>query len=203
MITDERIIKYFENELSPQERAAFEVDKNNSVELREEFEKYLKVNAETNEIKKFKLNPLYLDSVLPEFRDKLDAPKTFSVKRNLGYTFGVILVFVISVMILQKLFTNNSKQSQVEEFTESLNENQKIELLENLNGSLEDYYQISENHTGIEITNLIQTDLKINNDVAEAYDINYTELVEGLSEIEADKIYQEILNTNFSEKVKL
>ncbi len=203
MTTDERIIKYFENELTSEERITFENDIRESDQLREELEKYLRVKNEIANLKEIKLNENYLDSIVPEFRNKLAPPKTSNLKRNLGYAFGVMLVFVISVVILQKLFTNNSKQSEVEEFTESLNENQKIELLENLNGSLEDYYQISGNNTGIEIINLIQTDLKINNDVAEAYDFNYTELVEGLSEIEADKIYQEILNTNFSEEVKL
>ena len=203
MTTDERIIKYFENELTSEERITFENDIRESDQLREELEKYLRVKNEIANLKQIKLNENYLDSIVPEFRNELAPPKTSNLKRNLGYACGVMLVFIISVVILQKLFTNNSKQSEVEEFTESLSENQKIELLENLNGSLEDYYQISENHTGIKIINLIQTDLKINNDVAEAYDFNYTELVEGLSEIEADKIYQEILNTNFSEEVKL
>jgi len=106
-------------------------------------------------------------------------------------------------VILQKIFTNNSKLSEVQEFTESLDENQKIELLENLNGNLEDYYQISENTTEMVLTNLLQADLKINYEVAVAYDINYSELVDGLSASEAEKIYNEILKKNFSEEVKL
>ena len=203
MKNDVRIIKYLEDELTPEERIAFKNDLRNSTELKAELEKYLTVKKETVNLKEVKLNQDYLNSIVPEFRNKLKLPKPNYVTRNLGYAFGVMLVFVISVVILQKIFTNNSKLSEVQEFTESLDENQKIELLENLNGNLEDYYQISENTTEMVLTNLLQADLKINYEVAVAYDINYSELVDGLSASEAEKIYNEILNKNFSEEVRL
>jgi hypothetical protein len=203
MISDKRIVKYIENELTPKEKIEFETQLRNSIKLKAELEKYLTVKKETVNLKEVKLNQDYLNSIVPEFRNKLELPKTISLRRNLGYAFGVMLVFVISVVILQKIFTNNLKLSEVQEFTESLDENQKIELLENLNGDLEDYFQISENTTEIVLTNLLQADLNINYEVAVAYDINYSELVDGLSSSEAEKIYNEILNKNFSEEVRL
>jgi len=203
MIIDERIIKYLENELTPKERIEFETHLRNSTELREELERYLIVKKETVNLKEVKLNQDYLNSIVPEFRNKLELPKPTYVRRNLGYAFGVMLVFVISVVILQKIFTNNLNLSEVQEFTESLDENQKIELLENLNGNLEDYFQLSNNTAEMELTNLLQADLKINYEVAVAYDINYSDLVDGLSAGEAEKIYNEILSKNFSEEVEL
>jgi len=203
MKNDERIIKYIENELSHEERIAFENDLRNSLELKAELEKYLTAKKETVNLKEVKLNQEYLNSIVPEFRNKLEAPKTSSIKRNLGYAFGVMLVFIIAAVVLQKIFIENTEVNEVQQFTESLNENQKIELLENLNGNLEDYLQISENTTEMVLTNLLQTDLKINYEIAEAYDINYTELFDGLSTSEAEKIYNEILNKNFLEEVKL
>ena len=140
MKNDERIIKYLEDELTPEERIAFENDLRNSTELKAELEKYLTVKKETVNLKEVKLNQDYLNSIVPEFRNKLDLPKTTSIKRNLGYAFGVMLAFLISVVILQKIFIENTEVNEVQQFTESLNENQKIELLENLNGNLEDYY---------------------------------------------------------------
>ena len=62
---------------------------------------------------------------------------------------------------------------------------------------------ISENIDDVELTSLIQSELNINNEIAEVYDIGYNELVEELSKNEADKIYQEILNKNFSQEVNL
>lgn len=197
MKADERIVKYIENELSSQERNAFEVDLNNSVELREEFEKYLRVNEETDEIKKLKLNPLYLNSLIPEFRDKLNAPKSVSVKKNLGYAFGIMLIFILSIAILKNYYNNEGELIDLQEFTQSLNENQKIELLEDLNNDAEVYNLISENISDSEFTNLLATGLEINNEVAEAFDISYNDLMVGLSQQEVDKIYTEILNRNF------
>ncbi|MDZ7623217.1 MAG: hypothetical protein U5J96_02055 [Ignavibacteriaceae bacterium] len=197
MKTDERIIKYLENELSPEERNLFEADLDNSVELKEEFEKYLKVNAETDELKKLKLNSLYLNSFIPEFRKKLDAPKSVSVKRNLGYAFGIMLIFILSISILKNFFSSESPAIVLQEFTQSLNENQKIELLEDLNGDAEVYKLLSENISDNELTNLLTTELEINNEVAEAYDISFNELIVGVSQQKIDEIYAEILNRKF------
>ena len=197
MIADERIVKYIENELSPQERNAFEVDLSNSVELREEFGKYLKVNAETDEIKKLKLNPLYLDSIIPEFRNKLETPKSVSIKKNLGYAFGIMLLFILSIAILRNFFNKESELIDIQEFTQSLNENQRIELLEELNGESEVYNLIPENISENRLNNLFAVNLEINNEIAEAYSIEYYEIVDDLSKDEIEVIYREILNTNF------
>jgi hypothetical protein len=197
MMTDERIIKYLENELSPEERNLFEMDLNNSAELREDLNKYLKIKTETDELKKIKLNSLYLNTLIPEFRKKLDAPKSVSVRRNLGYAFGIMLIFILSISILKNLFSSESPTIVLQEFTQSLNENQRIELLEDLNGDAEVYKLVSENISDNELTNLLTTELEINNEVAEAYNISFDELIVGLSQQKIDEIYAEILNRKF------
>ena len=197
MTTEERIIKYLENELSPEERNKFESDLNNSVELREYLNKYLKVKTETDELKKLKLNSLYLNRLIPEFRQNLDSPKSVSIRRNLGYAFGIMVIFILSISILKNLFSSESPTIVLQEFTQSLNENQKIELLEDLNGDAEVYNLISENISDNELSNLLTAELEINNEVAEAYDISFNELIVGLSQQKIDEIYTEILNRNF------
>jgi hypothetical protein len=197
MTTDERIIKYLENELSPEERNLFEINLNNSSELGEDLNKFLKVKTETDELKKIKLNSLYLNTLIAEFHKNLDSPKSVSVKRNLGYAFGIMFIFILSISILKNLFSSESPTIVLQEFTQSLNENQKIELLEDLNGDAEVYNLISENISDNELTNLLTTELEINNEVAEAYDISLNELIVGLSEQKIDEIYAEILNRKF------
>ena len=197
MTTDERIIKYLENELSPEERNSFEMDLNNSAELREDLNNYLKVKIETNEIKKLKLNQLYINSIIPEFRKKLDVPKSAYIKRNLGYAFGIMLIFILSIAILKNFINSSSESTDLQEFTQSLNEKQKIELMEDLNSDAEVYNLVSENMSETELTNLLTTELEIDNEVAEVYDISYNELIVGLSPQKIDEIYTEILNRNF------
>ena len=197
MTTDERIIKYIENELSKNDRTAFEMELNNSAELREELNKYLGVKTETDELKKIKLNPLYLDSILPEFRNKLEKRKSLSLKKNLGYAFGIMLVFILSIAILKNFFISETESTELKEFTQSLNENERIELFENLSDDSEVYNLISENVSESQLSNLFSANLEINNEVAEAYNIEYYEIVDDLSEDEIEIIYKEILNTNF------
>ena len=197
MTTDERIIKYIENELPQKDRTAFEMELNNSAELREELNKYLRVKTETDELKKIKLNPLYLDSILHEFRNKLNPSKTFSVKKNLGYAFGVMLAFIISIVVIKNFFINETKLTDLKEFTQSLNEDERIELLENINDDSEIYNLISENISESQLNYLLAANLEINNEVAEAYNIEYYEIADDLSEDEIEVIYKEILNTNF------
>ncbi len=197
MTTDERIIKYLENELSPEKRNSFEMDLNNSVKLREDLNKYLKVKIETNEIKKLKLNQLYINSIIPEFRKKLEVSKSAYIKRNLGYAFGIMLIFILSIAILKNFISSSSESTDLQEFTQSLNEKQKIELMEDLNSDAEVYNLVSENMSETELTNLLTTELEIDNEVAEVYDISYNELIVGLSPQKIDEIYTEILNRNF------
>lgn len=203
MKNDEKIIKYIEGDLTPEERTAFETDLRNSPQIKAEFEKYLKVNQRIKDSKKVRLNRDYQDSIVPEFRNNISHQNSISLKRNLGYAFGVMLVFILALMVLKYIPTESSENNSVKEFTESLNDDQKIDLLEHLNGDLDDLNMISENIADMKLTNLLQSELKINNDVAEAYNINYTELIDELNQVEAEKIYKEILNKNFSEEVNL
>ncbi len=143
------------------------------------------------------MDPLYLDSIIPEFRNKLETPKSVSIKRNLGYAFGVMLVFIISIVVVNNFLNNEGELNEIEEFTQSLNENQKIELLEEINLESNDYNIISENISDKELVDILATDIEINSEVAEAYDISYNELMAGLSQQEIEKVYSEILNRNF------
>ena len=197
MKNDERIIKYIEDELTPVERVAFELDLRNSKELREVFEKYLRVKEEVKAFKKLKLNQAYLDSMIPELRNKIDTPRNFSVKKNLGYAFGVVFVIMLSILVLKNFFGNEIPSSDLQNFVQSLNENQRIQLLEEINGESEVDKIIQESISETEITNLLASELEINIEIAEAYDISYNDLMVGLSQQEVDNIYSEILNRNF------
>jgi pyruvate-formate lyase-activating enzyme len=166
----------------------------NSTELREGYQKYLKVKKNIELSNKVKLNREYSESIIPEFRNKIHKSNSYVLKRNLGYAFGTMIILIFSVVILQSVFTEDSEINTLQEFTESLNETEKIQLLENLNSDLDEYYLLTDNYSGTEISYLLSQELEISYNVADAYDISYTELVDELSPDEAEKIYNEILN---------
>ncbi len=145
MKNDERIIKYLENDLSPEERSEFESDLKNSSKLKNDFEMYLKLNHRVKELKDVKLKQAYLDSIIPEFRNNINIRKPVTIKRNLGYAFGAIFSMIISIAIFNNIIFENTDINSVEVFTESLNQDQKLELLQSLNGNTEEYDMISVN----------------------------------------------------------
>ena len=203
MKTDKRIIKYLENELAPEEKTAFEEDLNSSEELREELRKYLAVKEEIEHLKNTRLNSLYVDSILPEFRNRVDTSKKVTVRKSLGYAFGVMLIFIVSIAVLRIFFNSQRGLSDIEEFTQSLDENQKIELLNNINGDLEVYSLMSGNITVPDLVSLLETNLEVTDEIAETYDIEYKDMVSNLTEDQIEKIYNEVINKNFIEEVGL
>ncbi len=193
----ERIIKYIENELTYSERSAFEEKLKTSSELRNELDKYLKVKVDTSKLKNIKLTSAYLDSIIPEFRDKIQTIKAPSVNQKLSYAFVTLIAIIISFALLSYLFSDNALNNDLPEFANSLNENQKIELLENLNGETYLPEVIAENVSVDEINELINSELDLSTEVFETYELTYDELIVGLGKNEIDKIYNEIMNLNF------
>lgn len=198
MKLDEKIIKYLANELSTEERANFDKELSSSEIVREEFNKFLKVKNEIKLSKENNINKDYLDSIVPEFRSKVNNSKPIGIQKNIGYAFGALLVLISSFLIFNNITSSNDSIDSLEHFTESLDEQQKIELLESLNGDFEEYFQLAEN-SEVPITELIENELNVNYEIAEVYDISYVELIDQLNPSDADLVYNEILNTNFKE----
>lgn len=199
MKNEKRIIKYLDDEFTTEEKVAFEKEMESSKELKLEFQKYVSVKEEIEKLKGSRLKADYIDSVLPVFYNRMRSGKKETIRKSLSYAFGVMLLFIIGIAVLRIFFNNQNDFKNIEEFTQALNENQKIELLENLNGSSEVYNLIPEK----EIVGLLEADLEINSEVAEAYDIGYKEIIGNLSDNELEIVYQEILNKNFLEEVPL
>jgi len=201
MKTDEKIIKYLNGELIHEDRISFEAELKNSPHLRSEYELFLKLQQNIKISKEVRLNQNYLNTIIPEFRNKSYSNNSVVFRSKIGYSFVAVIALLISFLIFKNILMENSEINSIQSFTESMNSNQKIEILENLNEDNEEYILTSNNVTNIELTNMLQAELKINNEIAEVYDISYSELVDDLSQAEADKIYKEILSKNFSKEV--
>lgn len=197
MNKEEKIIRYIENELTSEERIAFENELKFSAELRNEFEKFLSLKNETNDLKEIKLNNIYLDSVLTEFRNKIQTSKAHTIKSNLRYSFAIMIIFLFSTAIVYYFLPNKPESTDLTEFTKSLNNSQRIDLLEDIDDGFVPLELISENDSINEIDELLNVELVINNSVLESYDIAYDDLIAGLERDEINRIYNEILNRNF------
>jgi hypothetical protein len=200
MKTEEKIIKYFDGQLTSDEKISFEKELDSSEELKKEFQKYLLVSEKVNQQKSAKLNPDYVNSILPEFHRKISEQKSNSFRKNLSYALSFVLVIIIGVFAI-KLFTNNSSKTSddIEKFTQSLNDDQKLNLLEDLSSTDDVYSMVS----GKELIGMLQKDLVVNSEVLDNYGIGYQDILGSLTEKEADKIYNEILKQNILKEVPL
>ena len=193
----ERIIKYIEDELTSVERSKFEEELKNSFELKKEFEKYLQLKNETIKLKDVELDKNYLDSIIPEFRKRLQSSKSRGIKFSLGYAFGIMLAFILSIAVVNYYLSSKSESTDLPEFAESLSDSQRMELLESLETELSSTELVAGNVSVKEIDKLINDELEISSEVLESYDIAYDDLIVGLEQDEVNKIYNEILSRNF------
>ena len=199
MNNEERIIKYLDNEFTVEEKKAFEAELENSKELLEEFNSFLELKTDIEQVKNIKLKQDYLDSILPEFHRKFPSGKRETIRKSLSYAFGIMLLFIVSITILRTFFTDRQTTGTLEEFTQSLNTEQKMELLETLNGESLNYKQV----INTDLVDLLESDLEINNEVLDEYDISYKDILSSLDDDKLNLVYQEILNKNIIEEVTL
>lgn len=101
-------------------------------------------------------------------------------------------------MLIFNIYLNSDYQSNdLEKFAQSLNEEQKIEVLENLSDDHTESDIVSEYISDDNVSYLLASEIKIDDKMAEDYDFNYSELISGLNMNEVNKIYNELLNQDF------
>ena len=200
MKTNEWIIKYLDNQLTSEEKISFDKQLESSDEFKREFENFLLFKKKIDTLKEIKLKSDYTDTILPEFHKNYQGKKPESIRKALSYAFGLIVMIIVSVAVLRIFFNNTSKVSgDLEKFTQSLDDNEKLDLLTNLSSN-DDVYSII---SGKEFVDMLEKDLVVNSKVMENYDISYQDIIGSLSKSEADKIYNEILKQNILEEVPL
>ena len=132
MNREELIIKYLDNQLSPDEKINFERQLSESEILQKEFNKYANFKTQIDELKIIDSNKLYFNSLLSRFQDKMQARNKGMHLRNFGYAFAILAMLIISFAIFNIFYSENN-QSDLIRFTESLTPSEKVELLRTLN----------------------------------------------------------------------
>jgi hypothetical protein len=203
MNKEDLIIKYLDNQLTTEDQKNFEKQLSESADLQKEFQKYADVNSKISDLKRIESNQHYFNSVLLRFRQKQQNRSTVFERKNFGYAFSIVVMFIISFMVFNLTYTSNEPERLIK-FTESLTEDEKIELLSTLNDEIPkeylnkvytDYYQ-----TNIE-TEL--TEVEDKNQIADAFNLEIYDIEEIVTEEEFENIYSELISMNFFSEEKL
>jgi len=204
MNNDERIIKYFEGELSAEEKSLFEKDHSLSENLRNELADYKKVLAAFDEQKSFETESSYFTNLVPVMWKKLEKRESTNPFRKLGFAAAFILIFVAGYFIFQPFFSSSENILTIEELTDNMTDEEYAEMIDYLVEEDETEY-IDENIFNIEEVDL---DIIINTSTYETKlaiisDFGINDFSADIPETEKEKIYNELVNKNFSSEANL
>ena len=155
---DEIIVKYFDNQLSSDERSAFEKELEVNSDLQSSFDEYKKVNDTFSKSDKVLVSQEYFNTIVPRFRQLLDkSVKVFPV-RKVSFAVAAVIVILFSYLIFQnyifnpgeesnsiQVFTQNLTSDEIDELADYisddsqalLNNGEKYQVLDNIDFSLE------------------------------------------------------------------
>ena len=199
MKIDERIILYFDDQMTEEEKRIFEADLKESSELLNQVESYkrlfqrLEYNASGN------FNENYFGNIVPRFREILTKSET-QTQANLAYSLNaaalllIVIVVLFSVIRVQESSTINNviialDDSEAEQLFKYYSDLSQLSI-EQMNGSKDSL-----------VTELLASELNFQETDVKSLisldEIKIENIYDELQPDETDFIYSELFNTKF------
>lgn len=182
------ILRYFSMEMSAQEKEKFISELESNSELKNQFNEFIKVYEITSEMKNQKVDENYLETIIPEFRERL-----LSRKNNilLKPAFAVSILIVL-IAISTFLFIPQERSITASNLSELTDE----ELLQQLST---DYLEMIEPD---KIDSLLVEEIKTNSNKIASYifngdDINNLYQKNLITPEDENQIYLALIETKF------
>jgi len=195
---DDEILKYFDGQLSADEKKAFKHELEVNSDLKSGFENYREVNKLFTTEDELIADQDYFNEIIPLFRKKKEKEAYISPIRKISLAFASTLLIFSSYLLFQNLFFQQSLQHySIQSFTDNLSAQELAELADYIS---EDYWnQIStyENHLIFDATDFSIEGVVSNISEEEGlmilsdYEINDIYSIAGEKELEI--VYNEIL----------
>lgn len=193
MNNNEKILKYFSDDLSYEQKKSFENELENSAELKKEFLKFHEKLSELKNAAKPKTEENYFINLTPRIREKIKKKKQPFTIPKLAVSFAAAAVVVILLLL------NNEEPKNI--FSIEENKTILIEVIEETpNELLYDYFNLSPNSGGNNFSlfaDIDEYDEQVLEKLGEKTlkSFNEFELIDDLNEETADEIYNQLLNT--------
>lgn len=199
MKIEERIIRYFDNQMDELEKKKFEEDLKNSPSLNMQVEYYKNVLQKLKIKDESLTEEDYFINLVPRFREKLSAQKHSRPTLKIAYSLSaVVLIMMIALFYFNPFKTKDNLT--LENLISSFDEQEKLHILKYYESDTE----LTENSNEYSTEYLYDMFLKEINlqdsDIAkmDAYgNLSMEEIITHLQENEVDAIYDKILNTKF------
>lgn len=183
----EKIIRYLNGEMTETEINEFNKLLQSDENLMKEFNEFKKIYEMIENSRNVKINDNYLDSILPQFRQKISKKKNYSLKPAFALMSIIIIAGLILLIFYQSPDTNSNGI-----FTDIPDE-----IL--LNSISDDYTNLLEPE---KIDSLLAEKISINSDELKNYlfsDLDLTNLLDNelVSSDDEEAIYSALINKNF------
>jgi len=179
---DKIIVKYFDEQLSVDERKEFERELEINTDLKNAFDEYRKVNELFSTENGLLVNQDYFNGIVPRFRQNLERETYISPFRKIGFAFATILVIISSYLLVQNLFFNQSlTDDSIQSITHNLSDEEMNELADYISDDYWNPISDEEKHLILE-----ETDFSLEGIVA---NVSVEEGVKILSDFQIDDIY--------------
>ena len=184
----ETIIRYFDGEMSSEEKEKFISELKTNPELNKQFDELSKVYAFISEMKHQKVEEDYLKSVMPKFRERLSSNRNkFILKPAFAVSILIVLIAISTLLFLPK--EQSITVSNLSELTDE-------ELLQQLST---DYLEMIEQD---KIDSLLVEEIKTNSNKVASYifngdDINNLYQQNLITPEDENEIYLALIETKF------
>ena len=179
---DDIIIKYFDGQLSVDERKEFEGELEKNTEFKNAFENYRKIHEQFSTKDEQLADQDYFNGIVPRFRQKLDKGSYVLPIRKIGFTFATILLIISSYLLIQNYFFNESVTNySVESITDNLSEEEINELADYIS---DDYWNTISDEEKLIL--LEETDISLEGVLS---NVSVEESIKILSDYQVNDIY--------------
>ena len=195
---DDMIIKYFDDQLSVDERKEFERELDINTELKDAFENYRKVNELFSTKEELIVSKDYFNDIVPRFRQMLDKEAYVFPIRKIAFTFATILLIISSYLLFQNYFFNQSVINySIHSITDNLSEEEMNELADYISDDFWDPISGEEKLLILEETDFsldgVIADLSVEEGVMILSDYQINDIYSLADEKELELAYNEIL----------
>jgi len=196
---NERILKYFDGQLTESEMENFEDELRSSPELKKEYDEFLSVQSKLNDLKNVEIDKTFFNGIVPEFRKRLEIKK--KSRKIFSFSFANSLVAVVLLYLVLSPSTDNlNLYEAVKNWTEN-DYNYAVEYVEqHYNGfDITDEYNIA----GMDsvISDMLANELNLSGNFSSYQlmdnSIDFNTVGSQINNTEANKFYKEILNKKY------
>lgn len=188
--------------MNSEERKDFEDELNNSESLKKDFTEYKKLTSYINEVKDVHLNGEYSETIITEFRERLESKRDSNSFKIIGYSFSAIVLILVGYFLIS--FLDKEKPVEITSILTEFSDDEIESLSYNYDYSVNVENNITDDNVNRidsiyneKLSSSISASLQ-ENGLEYIFNINnLSDVDEYLSENDVDIIYAQLINKEF------